>query len=259
MKKRRLLRLLIVILAVTWGLFSIAHAQSGGQAGRNGASSITIDFKDAEKPTQLTVGLRIFLALTVLSIAPSILIMVTSFTRIAVVISLLRQAIGTQQMPPNQIVIGISLFLTFFIMSPVWKNMNENAVQPYLKNEINQVEALEKAAAPLMKFMAAQTREKDLSLFIEIAKIERPHNMSDVPFFVLVPAFLISELKTAFQIGFLLYVPFLIIDMVVSSVLLAMGMMMLPPVMVALPFKLMLFVMADGWYLVIGSIVKSFK
>jgi len=250
---------LIAVLCINSAVLAQSGGRSSAQGVQSGNTAVSIDLLDAEKPAQLTVGLRIFLALTILSIAPSILIMVTSFVRIAVVISLLRQAIGTQQMPPNQIVIGLSLFLTFFIMNPVWQNMNQNALQPFLKNEISQGQALQKASEPLMKFMSAQTREKDLSLFMEIAKVDRPHNMNDVPFFVLVPAFIISELKTAFQIGFLLYVPFLIIDMVVASVLLSMGMMMLPPVMVALPFKLMLFVMADGWYLVVGSMVKSFK
>jgi len=162
------------------------------------------------------------------------------------------------QTPPNQIIIGLSLFLTIFIMTPVWQDVNENAVQPYLEKEITRDQALEVASKPIRQFMIRQTREKDLALFVDIAKIKRPKNVDDVPTTVLIPAFVISELKTAFQIGMLLYVPFLVIDMVVASVLLSMGMMMLPPIMVSLPFKLMLFVLADGWYLIVGSVVKSF-
>ena len=214
---------------------------------------------DAEKKTGNTdVVLQIFFLLTVLSLAPAILIMVTSFTRIAIVLSVLRQAMGANQMPPNQIVIGLALFLTLFIMTPVWNEVNEKAIQPFLQNKIEQEEAIKIAANPIRKFMFKQTREKDLSLFFEISKTPRPNNIDDVPTAVLIPSFIISELKTAFQISFLLYVPFLIIDMVVSSVLLSMGMMMLPPIMISLPFKLMLFVIADGWYLIVGSVVKSF-
>lgn len=209
-------------------------------------------------PGQVSVVLEIFLLLTVLSLAPAILIMLTSFTRIVIVLSVLRQAIGTHQMPPNQIIIGLALFLTFFIMTPVWQDINQNALQPYLDKKITQQQALERASKPLRSFMFKQTKEKDLTLLVDIADIERPRNVDDVPISVLIPSFIISELKTAFQIGFLLYVPFLIIDMVVASVLLSMGMMMLPPIMISLPFKLMLFVLADGWYLIVGSLVKSF-
>jgi flagellar biosynthetic protein FliP len=202
--------------------------------------------------------MQIFLLLTVLSLAPSILIMFTSFTRIAIVLSLLRQAIGTNQLPPNQIIIGLSLFLTFFVMTPVWQTVNQNALQPYMANKISSKEALDKAVQPVRKFMIAQTREKDLSMFVNVAKLERPKNIEAVPTHVLIPSFIISELKTAFQIGFMLYIPFLIIDMVVASVLLSMGMMMLPPIMVSLPIKLMIFVLTDGWHLIVGSLVKSF-
>ncbi len=205
-----------------------------------------------------TVVLQIFLLMTVLSLAPAILIMVTSFTRIVIVLSLLRRALGTMQMPPNQVMIGLALFLTFFVMAPVWHKINQNALQPYLDKKIGNEQALENAAAPLREFMFRQTREKDLALFVDIAKLQRPKNIADIPTTVLIPSFIISEVKTAFQIGLLLYVPFLIIDMVVASVLLSMGMMMLPPIMVSLPFKLMLFVLADGWYLLVGSLVKGF-
>jgi flagellar biosynthetic protein FliP len=171
---------------------------------------------------------------------------------------LLRQAIGSNQLPPAQIIVGLSLFLTFFIMTPVWQTVHQEALKPYLENKLSTTEALKKAEAPIRAFMIKQTREKDLSLMVEISKMERPKNISDVPTTVLIPSFIISELKTAFQIGFMLYVPFLIIDMVVASVLLSMGMMMLPPIMVSLPFKLMIFVLTDGWYLIVGSLVKSF-
>ena len=205
-----------------------------------------------------TVVLQIFLLMTILSLAPAILIMVTSFTRIVIVLSLLRRALGTMQMPPNQVMIGLALFLTFFVMAPVWHKINESALQPYLDKRIGNKQALQNASAPLREFMFKQTREKDLALFVDIAKLERPKNVADIPTTVLIPSFIISEVKTAFQIGLLLYVPFLIIDMVVASVLLSMGMMMLPPIMVSLPFKLMLFVLADGWYLLVGSLVKGF-
>jgi flagellar biosynthetic protein FliP len=202
--------------------------------------------------------LEIFFLLTVLSLAPAILIMLTSFTRIVIVLSVLRQAIGTHQMPPNQIVIGLSLFLTFFIMTPVWQKANQNALQPYLAGELAYQEAVQQASVPLRQFMVRHIREKDLGLFINISKMDKPGNIEEVPMTVIVPSFIIGELKTAFQIGFLLYIPFLVVDMVVASVLLSMGMMMLPPIMISLPFKLMLFVLADGWHMIVGSMVESF-
>jgi flagellar biosynthetic protein FliP len=221
-------------------------------------SYLSIGLDKAEEPGKVAVILQIFLLLTVLSLVPAILIMLTSFTRIVIVLSVLREAIGTHQMPPNQIILGLALFLTFFIMTPVWQMVNQNALQPYLHKKITQEQALENAAKPIRDFMFRQTREKDLALLVDIAKVKKPRNKDDIPTSVLIPSFIISELKTAFQIGFLLYVPFLIIDMVVASVLLSMGMMMLPPIMISLPFKLMLFVLADGWYLIVGSLVKSF-
>ena len=218
----------------------------------------SIGLDNAGQPGAPTVVLQIFLLMTVLSLAPAILIMVTSFTRIVIVLSLLRRALGTMQMPPNQVMIGLALFLTFFVMAPVWHKINQNALQPYLEKKIGHQQALQNAVTPLRDFMFKQTREKDLALFVDIAKLERPKTVADIPSSVLIPSFIISEVKTAFQIGLLLYVPFLIIDMVVASVLLSMGMMMLPPIMVSLPFKLMLFVLADGWYLLVGSLVKGF-
>ena len=219
---------------------------------------LSVSLDEAQEPGQVAVVMQIFLLMTVLSLAPAILIMVTSFTRIAIVLSLLRQAMGANQLPPNQILIGLALFLTFFIMTPVWQSVNQNALQPYLQEEITQQEAFQRALTPIREFMLRHTREKDLALLVDVAQLERPENRAGIPTQVLIPSFIISELKTAFQIGFMLYVPFLIIDMVVASVLLSMGMMMLPPIMVSLPFKLMIFVLADGWYLIVGSIVKSF-
>ena len=209
-------------------------------------------------PGDVSVLLQIVFLLTVLTLAPAILILTTSFTRLAVVFSFLRQAVGTQQTPSNQIIAGLALFLTFFIMMPIWQKINNNALQPYLHEEISQEVALKEAINPIRNFMFKQTREKDLALFIKMAKIKKPKNEDDIPTSILIPAFVISELKTAFIIGFVLFVPFLIIDMVVASVLLSMGMMMLPPIMVSLPFKLMLFVLVDGWNIIVGSLVKSF-
>ncbi len=222
------------------------------------APFISIQMDDQADPGKTSVVMQIFLLLTILSLAPSLLVMLTSFTRIAIVLSVLRQAIGTQSMPPNQIIIGLALFLTLFIMTPVWQTVHQDALQPYLDNQISQGEAFDRAIRPVRTFMFKQTREKDLAMMIDVAKQPRPRNIEDVATTVLIPSFIISELKTAFQMAFMLYVPFLIIDMVVASVLLSMGMMMLPPVMVSLPFKLMLFVLADGWHLIVGSLVKGF-
>ena len=220
--------------------------------------SISLGVTEAQTPGQVSTALQIVILLTVLTLAPAILIMTTSFTRLAVVFSLLRNALGTQQMPPGQIIIGLSLFLTFFIMAPVFNEINQKAFTPFMEGKIVQAEFFRQAELPLREFMLRQTRKKDLALFMRIAGQERPQNPQAVPITSLIPAFVISELKTAFEIGFLLYVPFLVIDMVVASVLLSMGMMMLPPVMVSLPFKLMLFVLVDGWNLIVSSMVRSF-
>jgi flagellar biosynthesis protein FliP len=220
--------------------------------------SFHIGVEKAGDTGDVSVLLQIAFLLTVLTLAPSILILMTSFTRLAVVFTFLRQAVGTQQTPSNQIIAGLALFMTFFIMMPVWQKINNNALQPYMHEEISQGDAFKAAINPVRKFMFRQTREKDLSLFVNMAKMDKPKNKEDIPTSILIPAFVISELKTAFIIGFVLYVPFLVIDMVVASVLLSMGMMMLPPIMVSLPFKLMLFVLVDGWNLIVGSLVKSF-
>jgi len=210
------------------------------------------------EPQQVGLALQILFLLTVLSLAPAFIIMVTSFTRIIVIFSLLRRALATQQMPPNQILVGLTLFLTFFVMFPTWNMVKERALEPYLKGEMTQEEAWEKGVEPIREFMLRQTRKKDLALFINLSEIERPRGPEDVPIHVLIPAFIISELKTAFQIGFVLYIPFLVIDIVVACIIMSMGMFMLPPIMISLPFKLLLFVLVDGWNLVIHSVITSF-
>ena len=257
---QRLQRLLLaaVVLGMSLSAVFLAPENSAAAAPQTAAPFISIGMDQTQEPGKMAVVLQIFLLMTILSLAPAILIMLTSFTRVVIVLSLLRRALGTMQMPPNQVIIGLALFLTFFIMTPIWQQINQTALQPYLADKLDQQQALQKAAEPLRGFMFKQTREKDLALFVDIAKIERPKDVNDIPISVLIPSFIISEVKTAFQIGLLLYVPFLIIDMVVASVLLSMGMMMLPPIMVSLPFKLMLFVLADGWYLLVGSLVKGF-
>lgn len=221
------------------------------------AAGITLDL-GTSTTEQTGTSLQILMLLTVLSLAPAILMMMTSFTRIIIVLSFVRNALGTQQLPPNQVLVGLSLFLTFFIMVPTWNQINTNAVQPFMQNQITQAEALDKAEEPLRMFMFKQTREKDLELFVGLSKMERPNTYRDVPTYVLIPAFVISELKTAFQMGFAIFIPFIVIDMIVASTLMSIGMMMLPPMMVSLPFKLLLFVLVDGWHLVVESLVTSF-
>jgi len=250
-----------MILALFMGFFgpSICLAASY-QPGTSGVSlpSLSLSFSGDQKPGELVNALKIVMMLTVLSLAPAILIMMTSFTRIVVILAFLRQSLGTQQMPPNQLIVGLALFLSFFVMAPTWNAINDNALSPYLDEKIDQRMAIEKAEMPLREFMFKQTREKDLEMFLTLSKAEKPRTQADVPTYVLVPAFVVSELKTAFQIGFMLYLPFLVLDMVVASVLMAMGMMMLPPMMISLPFKILLFVLVDGWELIVGSIIKSF-
>ncbi len=220
--------------------------------------TVNLGFKTTDKPDEVVNAVKLILMLTVLTLAPAILIMMTGFTRIIIVMSFLRQAMGVQQMPPNQLLVGLSLFLTFFVMQPAFKEMNTNGIQPYIAGTISQDAAIERTLAPLRTFMFHQTRDADLALFIKLSKIDSPKTRADVPTMVLVPAFVVSELKTAFQIGFIIFLPFLVIDIVASSVLMAMGMMMLPPIVISLPFKIMLFVLVDGWGLLIGSMVKSF-
>jgi len=248
---KRIIVLLPLVLLVAVTAASAAPEQMALPA-------ISIGVGKAGKPGDVSTTLQIFFLMTVLSLAPGLMMMTTSFTRIAVVLSFLRNAIGTQQAPPNQIIVALSLFLTFFVMSPVWQQINSQAFQPYKAQSISQEEAFTRGVAPVRKFMLTQTREKDLALFLSLSKLPRPKNADDIPTLTVIPAFMISELRTAFQIGFLVYIPFLVVDMVVASVLMSMGMMMLPPVMISLPFKILLFVLVDGWGLVIGSLVKSF-
>lgn len=220
--------------------------------------TVSLGLKSTNNPQEIVSTIKIIMMLTVLTLAPAILIMMTAFTRIIIVLSFMRQALGTQQMPPNQLLVGLALFLTFFIMSPFFNKINQDGLQPFLNNQISQEVAIEKSLAPIRVFMFHQTRSQDLQLFVRMAHNGTPKTRAEVPTTVLIPAFVLSELKTAFMMGFIIYLPFLVIDMVAASVLMAMGMMMLPPVVISLPFKIMLFVLVDGWSLLIGSLVKSF-
>ncbi|GIO26164.1 flagellar type III secretion system pore protein FliP [Ornithinibacillus bavariensis] len=217
-----------------------------------------IDMFSSSDPTNVSTSIKLLLLLTVFSLAPGILILMTSFTRIIIVLSFVRTSLATQQMPPNQVLIGLALFLTFFIMAPTFSEVYEQGLQPLFNEEITLDEAYDRASEPIKNFMAKHTRQKDLELFLSYAQIEKPESIQDVPITALVPAFAISELKTAFQMGFMIFIPFLIIDMAVASILMSMGMMMLPPVMISLPFKILLFVMVDGWYLITNSLLSGF-
>jgi len=220
--------------------------------------SLELNVSTAQEPEEVAVVLEIIALLTIIALSPAILILMTPFTRLVVVFHFLRQAIGTQSSPPNQVIIGLSLFMTFFIIKPVALEVYDKALNPYLEREISYETAFDEAQKPIRKFLLLNTREADIALFVKEAGMKKPETRDDVSLLAMIPAFVISELKTAFIIGFILYVPFLVIDMVVASVLLAMGMMMLPPVMISLPFKLMLFVLVDGWHLIAGSMIKSF-
>lgn len=221
---------------------------------------IGLSLDQAQSPKDVAVTIQIIFLLTILSLAPAILIMMTSFTRIIIVLSFLRNALGTQQMPPNQVLIGLALFLTLFIMNPVFTKLNDDAFTPYVKGTITQDEAFTSATSTMREFMLKQMRsEKDLALFVSLAKLKTPVDKATLPMSVVIPAFMISELKIAFEIGFIIFIPFLVIDMIVSSTLMSMGMMMLPPVMISLPFKLLLFIMVDGWNLITQTIVTSFR
>ena len=217
-----------------------------------------ISFFSESDPTNVSTSVKLLLVLTVLSLAPSILILMTSFARIVIVLSFTRTALATNTSPPNQVIIGLALFLTFFIMAPTFQEVNEQALQPLFNEEIGLEEAYDRASLPIKEFMAEHTRQKDLELFLDYNEAERPASVEEIPLTMLVPAFALSEIKTAFQIGFMIFIPFIVIDMVVASVLMSMGMMMLPPVMISLPFKILLFVLVDGWYLVIKSLLQSF-
>jgi flagellar biosynthetic protein FliP len=245
---------------LVWGLLTFAGLLLVPRLahGQVTLPSINVGMKSTDNPQEIVSALKIIIMMTILTLAPAILILMTSFTRIIIVLSFVRQALGTQQMPPNQLLVGLALFLTLFIMAPFFNKINHDAVEPFMNNRISQAEAIDKALLPLRSFMFNQTRDQDLSLFIRLSKSPTPKTRADVTTTALIPAFVLSELKTAFEIGFIIYLPFLVIDMVAASVLMAMGMMMLPPVVISLPFKIMLFVFVDGWSLLIGSLVKSF-
>jgi flagellar biosynthetic protein FliP len=242
--------IVLIIFVLVMGLLLSGCAAAPGV-------SLTVDSQSPD-PKQVTSGVQLLVLMTVLSLAPTVLILATSFTRIVIVLSLVRTAIGTPSIPPNQVVIGLSLLLTFLFMSPVYKQMDEMAIQPFLDGQIDQKTALKQVQIPVREFMFKQTREKDIQLFIDLGNEPQPSTLDDIPSVSLFPAFVISELRTAFTMGFVIYIPFLVIDLVVSSILLSMGMMMLPPSLVSLPFKLLLFVMVDGWYLLASSLVLSF-
>ncbi len=251
----------IVFCALILTTSCLGVLETGWAASTGGVAipKIKIEIGGEGSPQEVGVALQIIFLITVLSLAPAFVIMMTSFTRIIVILSLLRSALSMRQLPPNQILIGLALFLTFFIMAPTWVEIKEKALQPYLNGEIRQEEAWERGIQPIRQFMLRQTRKKDLSLFVNYARIESSESPDQLPLRVVIPAFITSELKTAFQIGFVLYIPFLIIDIVVSSIIMSMGMFMVPPMMISLPFKILLFVLVDGWDLVIQSIITSFR
>ena len=255
MGKTGLLKKMLFIMGITVGAMLIfvpmAHCAMS-------FPNINIGMQTAKTPQDFTNGVQILIWLTILTLAPSIFIMTTSFIRIIIVLALTRQAIGVGSLPPSQVLSGLALILTFFVMAPTITKINDTAIQPYMKNQITQQVALDRALVPSRDFMFKQTDEKELALFVKMAKIDKPKSKKDVPTYVLLPSFILSELTTAFKIGFVIFLPFLVIDIVVSSILVAMGMLFLPPTMIALPFKLILFVMVDGWYLIVKSLVEGF-
>lgn len=252
MKCKAMIYTVVSLLAMI--MLSTSHAYAA-----NPIPGINIDFGSSSSAAGASNTVNIIILITILSIAPAILVLMTSFTRIIIVLGFVRTALGTQQMPPNQVLIGLALFMTFFIMAPTLGDLNEQALQPYLKGSVSQTVALDKASVTMKKFMFQHTRQKDLKLFLDYSKAQPPSGVEDTPLTALVPAYAISELKTAFQMGFMIFIPFLVIDMVVASTLMAMGMMMLPPVMISLPFKILLFILVDGWYLVVRSLLLSFN
>lgn len=252
MRKSIKIIILAVVLVVVFANFAFAEP-SISLFGK----SVTLE--DNNDPENYVFSLQLLFLLTILTLAPSILIMMTGFTRILIVLSFIRNALGLQQTPPNHVIIGLSLFLTFFIMAPIATEINNESLQPFIREEITQEVAMEKAMEPIRNFMFKQTRDKDLGLFLNMNGTSTVSNLDDIPTHVIIPAFIISELKTAFQIGFIIYIPFLVIDMVVASTLMAMGMMMLPPVIISLPFKILLFILVDGWNLIVKSLVLGFK
>ena len=252
---KRLINIFIVACIVI--IPPVAVAQDVGGL-RMPIPKVTFDIEEAATPKDVALSLQILFLLTILTLAPSIMIMMTAFTRVVIVLDFIKRALSLQQMPPNQVIVGLSLFLTVFIMAPTFTEINENALQPYLKGKMGNEQFFDKSMKPLRNFMFRQTREKDIALFIKLAKIEKPKNREDVPSYCLIPAFMISELKRAFEIGVYIFLPFIVIDMIVASALMAMGMIMLPPVMISLPFKIILFILVDGWNLITYELVRSF-
>ncbi len=255
MKTRKLLIMAVVLGVVLCG--SALFAQQGGV--RMPIPRVAFDIREATQPRDVALSLQILFLLSILALAPSIIIMMTAFTRVVIVLDFVKRALSLQQMPPNQVIVGLSIFLTIFIMAPTLKAFNEEALQPYMQGRLNNEQFYNKGIEPFRKFMFRQTRTKDIALFIELAHIERPRSEDEVPTYCLIPAFMISELKRAFEIGVYIFIPFIVIDMIVASALMAMGMIMLPPVMISLPFKIVLFVLVDGWNLLIYELVRSFR
>ncbi len=249
--------ILVFMLSFGAAMF-LAHTVEAADAVSD-AINMTINMGNLDEPKQVAGIVKVLLIMTSFTFLPGLLMVMTSFTRIIIVLSFVRKAISSQQMPPNQILIGLAILITFFVMAPVFNQINEEAIQPFMQEEIDQGEAFERGIGPLKTFMAKQTREKDIALFYNIAQMERPEALDDVPAHILLPAFVVSELKTAFQMGFVVYLPFIVIDMVVASVLTSMGMFMLPPMMISVPFKIVLFVLVDGWHLIIQSLVSSIR
>ncbi|MGL4774127.1 MAG: flagellar type III secretion system pore protein FliP [Clostridium sp.] len=255
-KKKKIIYTILFTISLI-GIFGVSAYATPGNVQ---VPDINISLGNDGTPSDYVSNVKLLILFTILAVLPSVIIMVTSFTRIVVVFSFLKSAMGAQQSIPSQVLVGLALFLTIFIMTPVYNEMNENGFKPYMENKITQEEAISEGLKPLKEWMLKQTRQKDLELFVEVSGVDQNElTKENVPLNVLVPAFAISELKTAFQIGFLIFLPFLMIDMVVASVLMSMGMFMLPPVMVSLPFKLLLFVMVDGWYLMVRSLIMSFS
>ncbi|WMJ81345.1 flagellar type III secretion system pore protein FliP [Clostridium sp. MB40-C1] len=250
----------LIILVSLFTILFLTKINAYAEPSTISVPKIDISVDKASTPKEYVGNIKLLIMLTVISLLPSFIVMMTSFTRIIVVFGFMKNALGTQQAPPSQVLVGLAIFLTIFIMAPTYSKINNDAVKPFLENKINQQQAVEKSSKPLRDFMLKQTRKKDLELFVEISKVDKTNlNEQNVPLYIVVPSFIISELKTAFKIGFLLFIPFLIIDIVVASVLMSMGMFMLPPVMISLPFKILLFVMVDGWYLLVKSLIMSYS
>lgn len=256
MKKKRVVLTFLVLCSILF----LTNIKAFAEPNTIPIPKIGISVDQASNPKDYVDNIKLLIMLTIISLLPSFIVMMTSFTRTIVVLGFMRNAMGTQQAPPNQILVGLALFLTIFIMAPTYNQINKDAIKPFLENKINQQQAVEKGSKPIREFMLRQTRDKDLELFVEISKVDKTNlNENNVPLYIVIPAFVISELKTAFKIGFLLYIPFLIVDIVVASILMSMGMFMLPPVMISLPFKILLFVMVDGWYLLVKSLIMSYS